>query len=33
VLYRLADESVMNMCDVMCGRLEDQLETDRRMFS
>jgi ArsR family transcriptional regulator len=33
VLYRLADESVMNMCDVMCGRLEDQLDSDRRMFS
>lgn len=33
VLYRLADESVMTMCDVMCGRLEQQLDTDRRMFS
>lgn len=33
VLYRLADESVMNLCDVMCGRLEQQLDSDRRMFS
>ena len=33
VLYRLADESVMTMCDVMCGRLEQQLDSERRMFS
>lgn len=33
VLYRLADESIMTMCDVMCGRLEQQLDTERRMFS
>lgn len=33
VLYRLADESVTTMCDVMCGRLEQQLDSERRMFS
>jgi DNA-binding transcriptional ArsR family regulator len=33
VLSRLADESVTTMCDVMCGRLEQQFDTDRRMFS
>jgi len=24
---------VMTMCDVMCGRLEQQLDSERRMFS
>ena len=33
VLYRLADQSVMHLCDVMCGRLEEQLDADRELFS
>ena len=33
VLYRLAVEYVMSLCDVMCGRLEQQLDSERRMFS
>jgi DNA-binding transcriptional ArsR family regulator len=33
VLYRLADESVLHLCDVMCGRLEQRLDADRELFS
>jgi ArsR family transcriptional regulator len=33
VLYRLADESVLHLCDLMCGRLEQQLDADRELFS
>ena len=33
VLYRLADQSVIYLCDVMCGRLEQQLDADRELFS
>jgi ArsR family transcriptional regulator len=33
VLYRLADESVLRLCDLMCGRLEQQLDTDLELFS
>jgi DNA-binding transcriptional ArsR family regulator len=33
VLYRLADESVLHLCDIMCGRLEQQLDEDRQLFS
>jgi DNA-binding transcriptional ArsR family regulator len=33
VLYRLADQSVLQLCDLMCGRLEQQLDADRELFS
>jgi ArsR family transcriptional regulator len=33
VRYRLADQSVMHLCDVMCGRLEQKLAADRKLFS
>jgi ArsR family transcriptional regulator len=29
VVYRLADDSVFELCDLMCGRLEQQLEAGR----
>ena len=32
VLYRLADDSVLRLCDLMCGRLEQQLQADRALF-
>lgn len=33
VLYRLADDSVLRLCDLMCGRLEQQLQADRALFT
>lgn len=32
VLYQLADDSVLRLCDLMCGRLERQAEADRELF-
>ncbi|HEX6135501.1 MAG TPA: metalloregulator ArsR/SmtB family transcription factor [Longimicrobiales bacterium] len=32
VFYRLADGSVLYLCDLMCGRLERQLDADRELF-
>ena len=31
VRYRLADKGVMQMCDVMCGRLEQELKQRERL--
>ncbi len=31
VRYMLADKGVMQMCDVMCGRLEQELKQQRRL--
>ena len=32
VHYRLADEEVFQLCDVMCGRLEREAEARRRLL-
>lgn len=32
VHYAHADRSVMKLCDLMCGRLENQLETQKRLL-
>jgi DNA-binding transcriptional ArsR family regulator len=31
-LYRLADTDVFRLCDLMCGRLEKEAETRRKVF-
>jgi DNA-binding transcriptional ArsR family regulator len=31
-LYRLADTDVSRLCDLMCGRLEKEAETRRKVF-
>jgi len=31
--YRLADADVLRLCELMCGRLEKELATRRRIFS
>jgi DNA-binding transcriptional ArsR family regulator len=33
VYYALADKSVFRLCDIMCGRIEAHLETQRRRLS
>ena len=33
VFYTLADESVFKLCDMMCGRLEAELKTRRKLFA
>ncbi len=33
VFYSLADQSVFKLCDMMCGRLEAELKTRRRLFA
>ena len=33
VYYALADRSVFRLCDIMCGRLEAQLESRRRLLA
>ena len=33
VYYSLADESVFKLCDMMCGRLEAELKTRRKLFA
>lgn len=33
VYYRLADDDVFTLCDVMCGRLERETAVRRRIFS
>ena len=33
VYYGLAGEDVFQLCDIMCGRLERELETRRKMLS
>ena len=33
VYYSLADESVFQLCDMMCGRLEAELKTRRKLFA
>ena len=30
--YRLADQDVMRLCDLMCGRLEREAKARRRLF-
>lgn len=32
VVYRLADDSVAQLCNLMCGRIEQQLEAGRDML-
>ena len=32
VYYSLADETVFKLCDMMCGRLEAELKSRRRLF-
>jgi ArsR family transcriptional regulator len=31
--YRLADHDVMRLCDLMCGRLEREASTKRKLFA
>ena len=33
VYYGLADEDVFRLCDIMCGRLEAEARTQRRVLS
>ncbi|HLV27445.1 MAG TPA: metalloregulator ArsR/SmtB family transcription factor [Gemmatimonadales bacterium] len=33
VYYSLADESVFTLCDIMCGQLEERLESQRRILA
>lgn len=33
VYYSMADESVFKLCDMMCGRLEAELKTRRKLFA
>lgn len=33
VYYCLADESVFQLCEMMCGRLEAELKTRRKLFA
>jgi len=33
VYYALADRSVFKLCDIMCGRIEAQLEAQRRRLA
>jgi DNA-binding transcriptional ArsR family regulator len=33
VYYALADKSVFKLCEIMCGRIEAQLETQRRRLA
>jgi len=33
VNYRLADETVFQLCEMMCGRLEAELKTRRKLFA
>jgi len=33
VYYGLADRSVLKLCDLMCGRLEAQLDAQKRLLS
>jgi DNA-binding transcriptional ArsR family regulator len=33
VYYSLADESVFRLCDIMCGQLEERLESQRRILA
>lgn len=32
VYYALADRSVMKLCDLMCGRLETQLDSQQKLL-
>ena len=33
VHYRLADEDVLRLCDLMCGRIEREAARERRVFA
>ena len=33
VYYSLADDSVFKLCDMMCGRLEAEVKTRRKLFA
>jgi ArsR family transcriptional regulator len=33
VHYRLADEQVFQLCDLMCGRIEEEFHAHRKLFS
>lgn len=33
VYYALADDDVLRLCDIMCGRLEAETRTRRRVFA
>lgn len=32
ILYGLADRDVLKLCDIMCGRIEAETRTRRRLF-
>jgi DNA-binding transcriptional ArsR family regulator len=32
IYYRLADRDVLKLCDLMCGRIEAQAESQRKLF-
>lgn len=33
IYYRLADREVLKLCDIMCGRIEAEAMTRRKLFS
>jgi DNA-binding transcriptional ArsR family regulator len=33
VYYRLTDDSVFDLCDIMCGRLSDEAQARSRLFT
>jgi DNA-binding transcriptional ArsR family regulator len=33
IYYRLADADVLRLCDLMCGRLEAELQQQRKQFA
>ena len=32
ILYKLADRDVLKLCEIMCGRIEAETDTRRRLF-
>jgi DNA-binding transcriptional ArsR family regulator len=32
IYYDIADRDVMKLCDIMCGRIEEETRTRRRLF-
>lgn len=32
ILYKLADKDVLRLCDLMCGRIEAETNTRRKLF-
>ena len=33
IYYRLADRDILKLCDLMCGRIESEVATRRKLFS